>query len=400
MRNKKMFLAVTLLAAMLTVTACGNTSSNSSTSTPTSGADVTVSPTPDNYNSNAATSIKAFSLKDEDLKLVKSLGDYKSYFYEPFDPTVSDEDVNKYVKEMYDNAIEEGAKGYDEDTDSAADRVVKKGDVVNIAFCGYVDDKKFDGGEADSYDLVIGSGSFVDNFEDQLIGYKKGDEVTVNVTFPKEYYEELAGKKARFECKINYFSKEVEVTEENCYKYFFNFESMDKLKEYVKVKLEAQIAANAEDYLESCQNGYIVDVIGRSEFDDISAIADEYAIYYFTTMENIAKGNGSSIDEMIGFLGVSSVDEYKELIKKDAVNTVKQELVLACIAKEEGVELSDEDFKKYGESYLKNTTYESLDEYIKAYDRYYGEGSFRKNIESIHISNTVFYKYAKEKAAE
>ena len=95
------------------------------------------------------------------------------------------------------------------------DRKVKKGDVVNIDYTGTIDGKEFDGGSASGADLTIGSGTFIDGFEDQLIGKKPGETIQVKVTFPKDYTNaDVAGKDAVFETKINYIEEDQKLTDQ------------------------------------------------------------------------------------------------------------------------------------------------------------------------------------------
>lgn len=394
MKKNTLKIAACVLAISLAMVGCGSKKEDNKVE-PTKAPEVATG-----GNAVAGSNIDAFTISDEDLKLVTNLGDYKGYTYKPYDPTVSEEDVDEFLKTSYDKAKEEGAKGYEKDTEVAADKQIAKGDTVNIDFTGYIDDKKFEGGEAKGYNLAIGSGAFIDGFEDQLIGAKIGDKVTVNTKFPEDYYEDLAGKDVKFEVTINYFCQEVEVTLENCYKYFYSFDSYEELRAYLKNRLEVQKASSVEEYLDTIQNNYVAYIISNSEFGDISKLVDTYADYYYETMERVAAGNNSSLSQVVQFMGYDSVDAYKEWIRTSAEDTVKQELVLNLIAKEENITLSEEDYNKYAESYLASTTYQTIEQYVNSYDSYYGAGSFRRNMQSLHYSTYLFYKYAKEDKGE
>lgn len=387
MKRTKLVVAA-LVMSLAVLTGCEGKKDNNQTGQ-TNGT-ITQAPESDN---------KAFSIKDDDLALVTKLGDYKSFTYEPFDATVTEEEIQDYIKKLYDESVKDGFKAYIED-EAAAGNTVKNGDTVNIAFEGKIDGKAFDGGTSKSYYLTIGSKTFIDTFEEQLVGAKKGEKRVVKVTFPNDYDEkELAGKAAEFDVTINHFGKETEVTLENCYNTMFGFDSVDKLKEYVKTKLEAQVASQVDDYFNTCQTNYIKYIIDNTTFGDISSLSEEYYNYYYSTMKYIAASNGGSIQDLISAMGLESEDAYKEILKKQAENSIKHDLVLYSIAKIENLTLSDEKFKEYGEKYLSSTTYKNLDEYVKAYDRYYGEGGYRINLEKVHFTNELFYKYAKAEEA-
>lgn len=389
MRKTKLVLTALVMTAVMMMSGCGNKK-------PAAGGEQAQG----GGTADTQTEQVGFTIKDEDLALVTKLGDYKSFTYEPFDSSISREDIDDYIKKLYDQSMKEGFKAYVEDESKASD-TVKNGDTVNIAFTGYVDGKTFEGGTATSYYLTIGSKTFIDGFEDQLVGAKKGDKVTVNTKFPANYGEkDLAGKDVKFEVTINHFGKETKVTIENCYKYMFGYDTPEKLDEYVKAKLEAQIASQLDDYYSNCQTTYVQNIIVNSEFGDISKLVDEYYNYYYETMQTVATSNGGSISDIISAMGLESVAEYEKVLRKQSENTIKHDLVLAVIAKNDGIKLTDETFKEYGEKYLSSTTYQDLDSYISAYDRYYGAGSFRRNIETIHISNELFLKYAKAEASK
>ncbi|MBO4396161.1 MAG: trigger factor [Eubacterium sp.] len=133
------------------------------------------------------------------IKPEVKLGDYSKVTVTKREVKVTDEDVENEI-----NRVREQNSRIVEITE----RAVQDGDIVNIDFDGYVDDKAFDGGKGEDYDLTIGSHSFIDNFEEQLIGKNIGDEIDVNVTFPENYHEKsLKGKPALFKVKINKISE-------------------------------------------------------------------------------------------------------------------------------------------------------------------------------------------------
>ena len=172
---------------------------------------------------------------------LKFSGDYKGLEIEKQDSELTDEDL----QEAIDHSL-----GHLADMVVKEDGAVENGDTVNIDFDGYVDGEQFEGGQADGYDLEIGSGSFIPGFEDQLVGVKTGEEKDVVVTFPEEYHaEELAGKEATFKTKVNEIKyKEVpELDDEIANELDSDANSVDEYKENLRKRLSEQKAEEAEN---------------------------------------------------------------------------------------------------------------------------------------------------------
>ena len=166
------------------------------------------------------------------------LGTYKGVKAEKTDTTISAKDVEARLKQVQEqNARIVTVEG---------DHKIKKNDIVTIDFEGFADGKAFDGGKGEDYPLTIGSHQFIDGFEEQLEGHKTGDELEVNVTFPKEYHaKELAGKPATFKVKV----KEVKVKElpELDDEFASEVSEFETLKEY-KADLKKQLKASKEKW--------------------------------------------------------------------------------------------------------------------------------------------------------
>ncbi|MDT4037063.1 trigger factor, partial [Staphylococcus hominis] len=169
------------------------------------------------------------------------LGDYKGLEIEKQDSELTDKDLQDAI----DHSL-----GHLADMVVKEDGAVEEGDTVNIDFDGYVDGEQFEGGQADGYDLEIGSGSFIPGFEDQLVGVKTGEEKDVVVTFPEEYHaEELAGKEATFKTKVNEIKyKEVpELTDEIANELDSDANSVEEYKENLRKRLSEEKAQDAEN---------------------------------------------------------------------------------------------------------------------------------------------------------
>ena len=164
------------------------------------------------------------------LKPEVTLGEYKGIEVEKKEVEVTDEEVEAEINKVR----ESNARMLDID-----DRATQDGDTVLIDFDGYVDGKQFEGGKADDYSLVLGSHSFIDNFEEQLVGKNIGDDVEVNVTFPENYQaEELQGKPAVFKVKIKEIKvKELPELDDDFAQDVSNFDTIAEYKEDLKKKL-------------------------------------------------------------------------------------------------------------------------------------------------------------------
>jgi len=187
-------------------------------------------------------SVTKFDKSDDKIEVVVKvamrpeidMGDYASNIEEFDKPAISDEDVDAKVTEI--------AQGQAELVDIKRNRKMKSGDTAIIDFEGFVDGKAFDGGKAEDFALVLGSGQFIPGFEDQLIGIKRDEEVTINVTFPENYGGELANKDAEFKVTVKQIKvkADVEINEELAKKLLPGEEdaSVETLKGLVKKQLE------------------------------------------------------------------------------------------------------------------------------------------------------------------
>ena len=225
------------------------------------------------------------------------------------------------------------------------DGAVEEGDTVNIDFDGYVDGEQFEGGQADGYDLEIGSGSFIPGFEDQLVGVKTGEEKDVVVTFPEEYHaEELAGKEATFKTKVNEIKyKEVpELTDEIANELDSDANSVDEYKENLRKRLSEQKAQDAENVE---KEEAINKVTENTTIDIPQAMID-------TELDRMVQEFGQRIQQqgldLQTYFQISGQDEsqLREQMKDDAEQRVKTNLTLSAIADEENIEVTDEDIDK------------------------------------------------------
>ncbi|MGV3096268.1 MULTISPECIES: trigger factor [Staphylococcus] len=264
------------------------------------------------------------------------LGDYKGLEIEKQDSELTDEDL----QEAIDHSL-----GHLADMVVKEDGAVENGDTVNIDFDGYVDGEQFEGGQADGYDLEIGSGSFIPGFEDQLVGVKKGEEKDVVVTFPEEYHaEELAGKEATFKTKVNEIKyKEVpELDDEIANELDSEANSVDEYKENLRERLSEQKAEEAknvekEEAINKATDNVTIDIP--------QAMID-------TELDRMVQEFGQRIQQqgldLQTYFQISGQDEsqLREQMKDDAEQRIKTNLTLSAIADKENIEATDEDIDK------------------------------------------------------
>ncbi|PTE68341.1 trigger factor [Staphylococcus devriesei] len=264
------------------------------------------------------------------------LGDYKGLEIEKQNSELTEEDL----QEAIDHSL-----GHLADMVVKEDGAVEENDTVNIDFDGYVDGEQFEGGQAEGYDLEVGSGSFIPGFEDQLVGMKTGEEKDVVVTFPEEYHaEELAGKEATFKTKVNEIKyKEVpELDDEIANELDSDANSVDEYKENLRKRLSEQKAEEAENVEKEEAINKATDNV---TIDIPQAMID-------TELDRMVQEFGQRIQQqgldLQTYFQISGQDEsqLREQMKDDAEQRIKTNLTLSAIADKENIEATDEDIDK------------------------------------------------------
>ena len=269
------------------------------------------------------------------LKPEVTLGEYKGIEVEKKEVEVTDEEVEAEINKVR----ESNARMLDID-----DRATQDGDTVLIDFDGYVDGKQFEGGKADDYSLVLGSHSFIDNFEEQLVGKNIGDDVEVNVTFPENYQaEELQGKPAVFKVKIKEIKvKELPELDDDFAQDVSNFDTIAEYKEDLKKKL----TENKEEALKREREEAVIGKIIENAQMDIP----EQMVYAQTrqmTQEFAQRlsSQGLSIDQYMQFTGLTPQKMIEEL-KPQALKRIQSRLVLEAVVAAENIETTEEELDK------------------------------------------------------
>ena len=261
-----------------------------------------------------------------------TLGDYKSVKVEKEALDVNDEKVNAEIEIMRSNAGKL--------KEVADDEAAKDKDVANINFEGFVDGEAFDGGKAEGFDLTLGSKSFIDTFEDQIIGHKKGDEFDVNVTFPEEYHaENLKGKPAVFKIKLNSIKRKEEAELNEDLAKELGYDSVEDLK----AKTKENLTKREETRIENEYKGKVVDaVVEGVNFEIPEAIVEREIQFQINRFAQQLQMQGMSLNQYFEMTG-QNIEKMRESIKESAEKSVKRDLVLNEIAKVEKVEATEEE---------------------------------------------------------
>lgn len=260
------------------------------------------------------------------------LGKYLGVQVTKIDTSVSDEEVAEALeKERNNNAR----------TVSVTDRAVANGDTAVIDYEGFVDGVAFEGGKGENHSLEIGSHSFIDTFEEQLVGKNVGDEVEVNVTFPEQYHAaDLAGKPAVFKVKINEIkTKELPELDDEFAQDVSEFDTLDAYKEDVKKRLTEQKENEAK---RTKEDEAIQKIIDKSSMEIPEAMIQTQCENMVNEFAQRIAQSGLSMDQYMQFSGLT-VEKLLEQVRPEAETRIKSSLVLEQIAKDENIEVSDAD---------------------------------------------------------
>lgn len=272
------------------------------------------------------------------------LGDYKKINVKREKAKVTAEEIEDTIENIRHRYAEDVLK----------DGKIKDGDVAVIDFDGFVDGVAFEGGKGENYSLKIGSGTFIPGFEEQLIGLKSGDEKDVEVTFPEDYHaEDLKGKKATFKVKVHEV-KEVKVPELD--KDFFEDLGMEGVdtKEKLEAKISESILTNKESELE---NKYIDELLEAAakdtEVDIPEVMIDDELERMIREYDSHLRSQGITLEQFYKFTN-SDEEALKSQMRPEAARRVKHRLMLEEIAKQEKIEISDEEANKEAERLAEN----------------------------------------------
>ena len=282
------------------------------------------------------------------------LGQYKGIEVEKTEVTVTDEDVDAEIKKTQEQQSRE----------VTVERPAENGDTVVIDYAGTIDGVAFDGGSATGHSLVLGSGSFIPGFEDQLVGATAGSDVEVKVTFPEDYHaKDLAGKEAVFACKVNEVkTKEYPEIDDEFAQDVSDFDTLAEYKEDVKKNLTEKKEAQAKS---EKQQKVMDKIIENATIEIPDPMVDTQAENMVDEYAQRLAYQGLQLEQYLQFTGMT-VDAFKDQLKPQALKNIQSRLVLEAVIKAEGIEATEEDLQaeinKMKETY--NMSDEDMDKYM------------------------------------
>ena len=262
------------------------------------------------------------------------LGDYKGLKVAKLPTEASDEDVENELKTVQESRARLVV---------ADDREAQTGDTVSLDFEGFVDGVAFEGGKGENYPLELGSGSFIPGFEEQVAGHKIDEEFDVNVTFPEEYEESLAGKDAVFKCTIHEIkAKELPELDDDFAQDVSEFDTLDEYKADLKKQISEKKEADAKTDMENQLLEQITDNM-KAEIPEcmFAKRCDEMVQDYSYRLQM----QGLDLNTYLQYLG-QDMDSFKETFKEAAEKQIKVSVALRAIIEAEKIEATDEDIDK------------------------------------------------------
>ncbi len=261
------------------------------------------------------------------------LGEYKGLKVKTLSKRVTKKNVDEYIKKQLEGKVENVIK----------EGPAELGDTVVIDFKGFLGDEPFEGGEAENYELELGSNSFIPGFEDQLVGTTSEQEVEVKVTFPTNYHESLAGKDATFKVTVHEVKSKVypKLTDELVKE--FNVENVNTVAEY-KVYVENLLKQQKEEAYEKDLTAKLVDkAVSNAKVLIPQSLIDQEVERMVKDLEAQAAQYKVPTEVLLQYMGLSSVEAYKKQAAVQAEKSIKEELVLSEIVKVEKLDATQEE---------------------------------------------------------
>ena len=260
------------------------------------------------------------------------LGTYKGVEVEKHEAEVTDAEIDAEIEKFRD----QNARSITIEDQPVADK-----DIIKLDYEGSVDGVPFEGGKAENAELVIGSHTFIDNFEEQLIGMNIGDEKEINVTFPEEYHaENLKGKAAVFKCKINAITrKELPEADDEFAQEISEFDTLAQFKEDIKKKL---LESKEKELKQAKEDEVLAKVIETSEMDIPDAMVENEARNMVEDFAQRIQYQGMPFEQYLKYSGMTA-QQFVEQTKPQALKRVQARLVLEAIVEAEKIEISDEE---------------------------------------------------------
>lgn len=292
---------------------------------------------------------------DFDLAPYVTLGEYKGVSYSYTEPSVTQEELEAQIRKNMKSA------GVTETQE--VDRAAQLGDTLNIAFTGYMDGEAFSGGSSDDYDLELGSGSFIDGFEEGLVGKKAGEEITLDLNFPDPYPNQPAysGLPVQFRVTIHSVTETIypALTDELASE--MSDGAYETAKEYQNYVTTSLLADKTEDATAQMKEDIWDTILSNCTLLGYPDNAVSERIDYMTQRyQSYATQLGFTWEQYLQFNNMSE-DDYAKLVEQYAQEDIYEEMVKHAIARAEGIEpLSDEAFDEAAEDYANHYGYDSV----------------------------------------
>ena len=296
----------------------------------------------------------------EDGEIV--VGDYSVIEIPADEVEVTEEEVNSYIDSML---------SYSTSTETITEGTVENGDTANIDFSGVLagEEEPFEGGTAQGYDLILGSGMFIPGFEDQVIGHEIGETFDINVTFPEEYHaENLKGKEAVFKCRLNDIKvKELPEADDEFASEVSDFDTLEEYKADIRKNLEE---SKTEEAKRAAKNQLVDEAAANAQMIIPGPMTEMEAYQVAENFQMRMQSQGISMEQYFQITGLTP-EKFIEDSKPAAERNIRQRLTLEAIAQEEGLEVTDEDLEneihKMAQAYQMD--YEQLNKMITDEER-------------------------------
>lgn len=355
--KKKMLVVAFALTAVLAFAGCGKDAN-------TDAADNTTAV--DGGETETVESISINDLADINIDdYITKLGDYEGMTVEATLDDITDAEVDETIQSLVTARVK---------TEVVEGRALKSGDIANINYVGKMDGEAFDGGTDESeegYDLEIGSGSFIPGFEDALIGMNAGEVRDIDLVFPENYYEELAGKPVTFTVTLKAIKENVypELTDEFVAEQGIDgVNNIEELKVYVRNRLENDAK---EQYETTIDNAIMNQLVEICEFKD--ELPEDRIQYYYNNVysrdEAAATDYGLQLEGYVMYIyGYSSLDVYKEKLQEYAKKSVMYDLATAKVLEKENQMVTDDEVEKSIEEEYASYGLASAEEFKEQYE--------------------------------
>lgn len=330
-------------------------------------------------------------VKDIQAEKYVTLGEYKGIELEEVEPSVSDEYVDSYIEYLLSQSLQEVDK---------PDKKIEEGDIVNIDYAGYDDGVAFDGGTG-SANLTIGSGQFIDGFEEGLIGHTVGEKVSLNLTFPDPYSNpDLAGKAVVFEVTINSFMETPALNDEYIASLGMeDCDTVEKFREYIRSMFYLDAAASYEQKL---ANDITNTVMSNCTFKELpEELVERYYSEYVESISRQAAAQNMALSQYLSYYQGIDITANPNILKEYGKAMAQQIVMFQAIADAEGITITDAELEEEMEDRVSSYGYASVDEFKESVDiEFFRENLISQKVMDFLKENADITMVSAEEAAE